>query len=49
MKRSFIIPILKLLDKCSEEYEGRRDQQPARAIDPHGRLKGYYKKLNSNK
>jgi len=27
----------------------RRDQQPARAIDPHGRLKGYYKKLNSNK
>jgi len=49
MTRSFITPILRLLDKCSEEYvEGRRGQQKARAIDPHGRLKGYNKKLNSN-
>jgi len=41
MTRSFIIPIVRLLDKYSEEYiEGSGGQQPARVIAPHDRLKG---------
>jgi len=47
MTRSFIIPIVRLLDKCFEYVKGRGDQYLARARGKHPVRKGKRRKCTS--